>query len=403
MDGARSAEPLPLRSLLAATAAVVAVVLVPAASATSSARVRLALIPLPKSSLGSAARGLKLADDSGPSFAVEAHWAHQVFGVVPHTVGRLGSYALDYGNAASGRLGVDCVWTSVDEYKNAKDAKSGLNFWQATDALLPVLFNHGGLSVTNLPVKMPAVGSARFGVLTSYSASNIAPVSMLDEVLTDGRYLLHVNVAARTAAQAQALAPKLAKKLDARLQLWLEGRLHAKPVRLPREREAGPPAGGPDLSSMALATTDLTAPATLGYEQYELSDVSRPWGTQPDFKAISTYVAALGSASGPISVLYQDIEWFSTENEANFYADRFFAFEDWPSGAVVFDLSSLGDSARGVVPNDSRFPGEAFVIFSTGRLVEVLQVSSAPAPPQVSDITSVAQTAADKINAAYSG
>ena len=129
---------------------------------------------------------MKLADDSGRSFAVEARWAQQVLGVVPHTEGRLGSYALDYGNAANGRLGVDCVWTSVDEYKNAKDAKSGLNFWKATDARFSALLNHGGLSVTNLRVKMPAVGSARFGVLTSYSASNIAPVSTLDEVLTDG-------------------------------------------------------------------------------------------------------------------------------------------------------------------------------------------------------------------------
>lgn len=381
-------------------------VLVPAASATSSARVRLSLIPLPKSSLGSAARGLKLADDSGRSFAIGARRAHQVFSVPPHMAGRLRSYALDYGNEASGRLGLDCVWTSVDEYKSAKVAKSGLDFWKAIDALFPVLLNHGGLSVTNVPFKMPAIGSARFAVLTSYSASNIAPVSMLDEVLTDGRYLLHVNVAARTAAQARALAPKLAKKLHARLKLALAGRLHAKPVKLPPKRRAGPPAGGPDLASMALATTDLTDPATLpptlGYEQYALPDLGRPWGRQPDSKALSTYIVAMAPA-GPVDVLYQDIEWFSNANEANFYADRFFAFEDWQSGAVVVDLSSLGDDARGVVPNDARSPGEAFVIFSKGKLAEVLQLTSSPAPPPVTDITNVAQTAAHKINAAYNG
>lgn len=390
------------RLLAGIAAAVVVALLVPAASAKSSARVQLSLIPLPKSSLGPAARGLKLADDSGRSNAVEAHKKHQVFGVLPHVEGRISGYALDYGDEASGRPGVDCVWTSVDKYKTANDAKGALNVWKATDGLLPGLLNHGGLSVTNLPVKMPAIGSARFGVLTSYSASNIAPVSTLDEVFTYGRFLLHVNVAARTAAQAEALAPRLAKKLDRRLRLALQGRLHAKPVRLPPKRKAGPPAGGPDLSAMALATTDLSGPATLGYEQYELSDVGRPWGRQPDYKAVSTYFVAMAPA-GPVDVLYQDIEWFSTANQANFYADRFFAAEEGRSGAAkVLDLSSLGDGARGVVGNDSP-GGSAFVIFSKGRLAEVLQVSSSLTPLQASDITTVAQTAANKINATYSG
>jgi hypothetical protein len=392
MDDARPARPLPL---LAAAAAVVAVLLVPAASAESSARVRLSLIPLPKSALGSTARGLKLADDSGRSFAVELRWAHQVFAVVPHTEGRLRSYALDYGNQASGRPGVDCVWTSVDEYKSVKSAQIGLNLWKATDAQFPSLLNHGGLSVTNSPVELPAVGSARFGVLTSYSASNIAPVSTLDVVLTEGRYLLHVNVAARTAAQAQALGPKLAKKLDARLKLALDHRLNAKPVKLPPKRKAGPPAGGPDLAAIALATTDLTGPATIRLKGYGL----KVWDRQPDSKAISTYLVAM-VPGGLFAVLNQDIEWFSTANEASFYADWWFASKDWRSGAAVLDLSSLGDGARGVIGNDTA--ESANVMFSTGRLAEVIQISSLPRP-QASDVTSVAQTAANKIDAALSG
>jgi hypothetical protein len=380
--------------------AVLAALLVPAASAKSLAQVRLSLIPLPKSSLGPAARGLRLTAYSGRSSVVEGNAAHQVFGVVPHAEGRIAGYALDYGNEASGRPGVDGVWTSVDKYENARDAKGRLNFWKVRDAMLPALLNHGGLSVTNLPVKMPAIGSARFGVLTSYSASNIAPVSTLDEVLTDGRYLLHVNVAARTAAQAEALAPTLATKLDARLKLALKGQLHAKPVKVPPKRKAGPPAGGPNLSAMALAPTDLTGPSKLVHGQY-WARLSGPWGRQPDVKAISIYVVAM-APGGPFAVLNQDIEWFSTTNEASFYADRWFASEDWRSGAAdVLDLSSLGDGARGVIGNDD--PGTAFVIFSTGQLAEVLQVSSFPTLLQYTDITSVAQTAANKINAAYSG
>jgi hypothetical protein len=142
------------------------------------------------------------------------------------------------------RRGLDSVWTSVDKYKNAKDAKRALDFWKASDAQFGSL-NSAGLSVRNVLVRVPAVGSARFGYLTSYRASNIAPVSTLDEVFTDGSYLFHVNVAAGTGAQVKAFAPKLAKKLDARLKLALDGRLRAKPVELPAKPKAGPPAGGP--------------------------------------------------------------------------------------------------------------------------------------------------------------
>lgn len=138
------------------------------------------------------------------------------------------------------------MWTSVDEYKNAKDARKGLARWKVDDAQARDLAN-GGLSVTHARIKVPKVGSARFGDLTRYSDSNIEPVSSFDEWFTDGRYLLDVRVAANSPAQAWALATKFAKKLDRRLHLALEGRLHGKAAKLPPKPKKRPAAGGPDL------------------------------------------------------------------------------------------------------------------------------------------------------------
>jgi hypothetical protein len=366
-----------------AAGAVSVLLSVPVASAKSSARVHLSLIPLPKLALGSAARGLKLAYDSGviSMFFREGH---------------IGGYALHYGNEASGLPGVDSVWTSIDEYENAKEAKRGLNFWKQNDALVTQL-NHGDLSVRYGRVKVAAIGSARFGDLTSYSASNIAPVSSLDEWFTEGRYLLDVRIAARTAARAKALAPALAKKLDARLKLALEGRLHARAVKLPPKPKAGPPAGGPDLSAMGLAMTDLSGPATLIAHAY----LAKPPDSDPDQLALSDYFAAMQPA-GPFDALTQHIEWFPTANEASFDADRWLAGEAAAPGALSLDLSSVGDGARGVYLTFTPSGIVALVTFTTGQLTEILEVDS-PSDVPLSEITSVAQAAANKINAAYRG
>jgi hypothetical protein len=102
-----------------AVAAPAAAFLVPAASAKSSARVHLQLIPLPKSTLGSAARGLALAQDSG----VVADSA-----VPPgfKKLGRVTGYGLDYGDPYRGGTGITAVATGTSEYRTARGAKRGL-------------------------------------------------------------------------------------------------------------------------------------------------------------------------------------------------------------------------------------------------------------------------------------
>lgn len=378
-----------------AVASVVAALLVPAASAKSSVRVHLSLIPLPRSSLGPAASGLRLAYDSGV-LSNKRESQHAFFGAANlKGVGRISGYALDYGNAASGLPGVDSVWTSVDEYKNARDAKSALSFWHGDDAQVSLL-NSGGLSVTFGRVKASPVGSARFASLTSYSASNIAPVSGFDEWFTDGRYLLDVRVAAGTSAAAESVGRKLASKLDLRLGRALKGHLRATRVTLPRRPKPGPPVGGPNLSAIALAPTDLSSQATVAAALYPV----QPPGLQPDYTASSDYFLEMKPAS-PFHQLSQDIEWFPTANEASFFADRWMALETKVS-PLTLNLSSVGDNARGIFVLKPSGNAGALITFSTGQLAEVLQLSINSAVPG-SEITNVAQTAANRINAAYSG
>ena len=222
-------------------------------------------------------------------------------------------------------------------------------------------------------MKVPAVGKKRVADLASFSASNIAPVSSLDERFADGRYVLEVTVSAGTASAAKALAPKLAKKLDARLRLALKGRLHAKPVKLPKQK-AGPPTGGPDLTAMALRTSDLSGAATLVGEGYGVAPTVLDF---VDLTASSDY-SLLMLPAGPFYLLGQEIEWFPTANGASFNADFLNAFSLSQPGTTALDLSSLGDGAQGSITEDPQL-SSGTVVFSTGQLSEFLFVGAARA------------------------
>jgi hypothetical protein len=147
---------------------------------------------------------------------------------------------------------------------------------------------------------------------------------------------------------------------------------------------------------MTLAPDDVSGQATTVAESYVLE----PYGLQPDYMDLSRYIVAMNPA-GPFDQLNQEIEWFATANEANFFADRWFAVNARERGVKALDLSGLGEGARGVYLNASS-GGGAVVTFSTGQLAEVVQVDSENGV-HVSDIMSIAQTAANRINAVYSG
>ena len=376
-----------LRALLVASLA--GLLLVPAASASRPHGVKLALVPLPKSVLGPAARTFSVAHDSGPvSNASAASHTPDATKATFRKMGRLGGYALEYGNAFTGAVGITDVRTSIEQYKTPADARRALAFWKKEDAALSKLDNPN-FSVTSLPVKVPApaAGTSHFAYLTSYSAANIVPVSGIDEQIADGRYVLGVIVTAGTASDAVALAPNLAKKLVARFRQARRGHLHAKPVRLPKLK-AGPPRGGPDLSVLALRKTDLVGKV----------NVSKAYVVDP--AAISDYSVFMLPA-GPFDALDQEIEWFPVANEASFFADFENAALLSQQGTTALDLSTVGDGTQGSVTVASDFSlGQVFL--STGRLAEfIFMVSEGSMSPDA--VTSVAQAAANRIDAAGLG
>ncbi len=371
-------------------AALVAAVLVPAASAgPRTHRLTLALVPLPKPALGPAAHGFAVAHDSGAvSNAEAASHTSDATKATFKKLGRLTGYALEYGNAFTGAAGVTDVRTGIEEYRTAAEARRALAFWKTEDSKLRAL-DSPGFSVTSVPLQVPAPagGTSHFAYLTSYSASNIAPVSGVDEQVADGRYVLDVIVTAGAASAAQALAPKLAQKLDARFRLARKGRLHAKAVRLPKQK-AGPPRGGPDLTKLALQKSDLVGKATVNKEYVV------------DPAAVSDYSVFMLPA-GQFDALDQEIEWYPSANEASFFADFENAAALAQHGTTAVDLSGLGDGAQGSVTDGSSIStGQVFL--ASGHLAEFIFVGS-QGKLDAADVTSVAQVAASRIEAAGLG
>jgi hypothetical protein len=387
-----------LKKVLVIAALTAAVVLVPAASAKSAARVKISLIPLPKSALGPSAHALALAHDSGVISNTAA--TNRTADASPGTfkkLGRVSGYALDYGDAYSGAAGITDIRTTIEEYKTSAGAKRGLAFWRKEDAQLGALDNPGFV-VTDALVKVPAVGKTRFAYLTSFTASNIAPVSSLDERVADGRDVLEVTVSAGTASAAKALAPKLAKKLDARLRLALNGRLHAKLVKLPAKQKAGPPTGGPDLSAIALQTSDFSGAATVVFQGYGVAPAILDF---VDLANSSEYDVLMVPA-GPFDIFIQEVEWYPTANGASFNADFLNAFSLSQAGTTALDLSSVGDGAQGSITQGSQL-SQGVVALSNGQLSEFIDTGVSQGAIDSNDVTNVAQTAASKIDAVLGG
>jgi hypothetical protein len=376
-----------------AAMAAAAVIVVPAASAAGTASVQLAVLPLPASSIGAAVQGMAVAHDSG--FVSNAAAAAQTPDATASTLtnlGRLTGYALDYGYPASGAPGFADVTTSVERWKSTLAATHGLTFWKKEFSHEGSL-NAGGFSAATTAITTPAVGSQHFAYVSSYSASNIAPLTTVNELFTDDRYVLEVAVSARTPAAARALAPKLAAKLDARLRLALKGGLHATPVTLPPAQTAGKPAGGPNLAMLALTTDDLvTDTSTLVGKGYFV-----------DPQAISDYSVGmkLGFQGITQGILDQEIEWYPTANAATFNADLLnaVALSQDPSRTTVVDVSSLGHGARASVTEGTGDNpiSTGTIVFSTGHLAEFIVIGVQGGIGTKDPVTNVATAAANHI------
>ncbi len=386
-------------------AVLVAAVLAPAASAGRSHRVKLAVVVLPKSALGAAARSFAVAPESGAvSNLMAAGKSVTAQANTFDKLGRIGGYELTYGDRFSGSSGITAIWTGVDKYKTAAAAKRGLAFWRKDDPKITVLEPYG-LAVTVKAVKAAKVGSRRFAEGSTITVPNAVPVSVVDEQFTDGRYVLHVDVAAGSLSAAGHLAGKLARILDHRLRLAEAGRLHGKPAKVPPRLDSGPPQGGPDLATLALTSADFGGQATILDAGYGV----------PSTPALSTYLLDMEPAGG-YAELSQVLDWFPVANDATLFARvegvefayvfAAGALTGTPGQFTQVDVSAAGDNAYGAIVTIAQ-QGEqtiyvGVVALSSGRADDLVLVAS-ESPIQSSDILSLAQITANRLDAGLAG
>jgi hypothetical protein len=385
-------------------AALAALILVPAASASHSHRVKLALVALPKSALGKAGRSLALSHDNS-GVVSNAERSSGAISAKPNTFSKLGrvtGYDLTYGDPYSGASGVTAILTAVDQYKTAADAKRGLAFWRKDDPKVAVLGPYG-LPLTVKALKTAKVGTHRFAFVTTYKVPAATPVSLVDEQFTDGKYVLDVVVGSGSSSTVAHAAAKFARALDHRLRLAEAGHLRGKPVKLPGRPTAGPPVGGPDLATLALTTDDFGGEATIEDQGYDL----------PGSPSLSEYTRDMEAAGDDLT---QIIDWFPTANDATIIA-RFegsglaYVFTAGgltgvPGQFTPVDLSAVGDNAYGgiisITPTGQPTVYLAVISLSAGQAASVILVGS-DIQIQSSDLANLAQIAANRLNAGLNG
>jgi hypothetical protein len=227
----------------------------------------------------------------------------------------------------------------------------------------------------------------------------------VDAQFSDGRYVLKADVAADSLSAAEGVAARLTRTLDHRLRLAEAGHLRGKPVKLPPALKAGPPTGGPDLATLALTASDLSGQTTVVNDGY----------SAPSAPSLSEYTLDLQPA-GTFEDLTQIIDWFPAANDATFlsrYEGVAFAYvfaQGFLTGApgqfTPVDLSAAGDGASGGIVSVAS-PGQptvylAIVGLSSGQASDFVLAGSR-SQLQSSDVLSLAQHAANRLNAGLSG
>jgi hypothetical protein len=381
------------RSLLA-VAALAAAVLVPTASAGHVKSAKLALIPLPKSTLGSAARGMALAQDSGvlPNSDVSPGY---------ELLGRISGYRLDYGDAFRGGVRVTAIKSDVNKYRSTRGAKRAVAFARSQDVAGVAALNDAGLAFTGKALTRPSLGDRSFAFVWTSGIAGVDPVSIVDLQWSNGRFTLGVQVAAGKSTEAETLARTLAKRLDRRLRLGLAGRLHGKPVKLPPRPKAGPPSSGPSLAALALVAPDFGGSASVQYQTYAVAP-----------PAISEYDLDIKPA-GAFDDLTQSIDWWPNVNEAAFYsrveivlnAELLESLVGSAPQVTPVDISSIGDAKTAEILHFSTSSREAYftiVSVSSGQATNLLLAFS-PSSIQPSEVQNLAQLAANRLDAGLAG
>ena len=211
-----------------AVAALIAAVGVPTASATTHSRVKLPLIPLQKSALGSAASSLTISLGSGPQPNEGSRKLKQL--------GRITGYQLIYGNLLIAGGGLDSVQTSVDKYKTAADAKRALSFWKKLTLTQTDGLSQLDLKATMAQTSVPRIGQGRWGTVATYSIPNNTPLYFVNEEFADGRYVLDLAIGAGSESSPR-LSPRRRRTPSTDASTW---RLPGVSTVIPRSCRSSP-------------------------------------------------------------------------------------------------------------------------------------------------------------------
>ena len=363
------------------TALVLAAVLVPTAAATRHHPLKLALVPLPKARLGSAAADLQLSHDSGP-----------------YSNGRAAaSYQLVYGSPFLANAGLDYVATSVNQYKTVRAAKRDLAQLKkqtlATLGLFAGLFSHLNLTVTAAPISVPGIRQSHFAAMETFSVANHGSVYLVAVELRDGKYILESGAAAGSQALATSFAAAKARMLDKRLHLGLSGRLHGHPVALPKLPKPGPPASGTDPATAVLQTSDLPG-SQIEEEAYENSEA-----------ALSSYEVSF-HPGGSFDTVDQTVTLMPSADSAAFVAALTGAIEVGVISSLLgdgtvtpVDVSAVGDDAQAAIISVTDGDYYAVVALDSGAVADVVLAVS-PTAIDTAAVQALAQTAAARLDAA---
>src|SRR5262249_43780220 len=181
------------KGLLAAVC--VAAVLVPVASA--SPQLQLAVLPLPRTELGTVARSMPVASDSGVDS--NAHAASQTTGNVTGArlkrLGRISGYLLDYGTPFSASPGVSEIQTEVERYRTPAAARKSLGFWRKQELDVRPL-KAFGLDVSLKKVALAHAPRPNWAYLSVGRMHGLKPIYAVDAELLEGAYLRDVSITA---------------------------------------------------------------------------------------------------------------------------------------------------------------------------------------------------------------
>jgi hypothetical protein len=381
-------------------AALAAAVLVPGAAASTTARVNLALVPLPRSALGAAARHLPIAHDSGVVSNSEAasNASGQVTAGQLKRAGRVTGYLLDYGSPFRSSAGIHEIQTEIDRYRSAAEAHKGLSFWRRQELQHPPLRSFGiHFSVKKL--QLPGLPQPSWAYAGSVSIKGLKPVSGVDSEIQYGPYLLDISVGAGSNAEASRLVPTIARHLYARLRLALAGRLHASPVAVPPPLQPGPPPHGPKPAALVLKPADLGQGSKVLHKGY-----GKPRGSL-DKTALSVYDLTVAS-QGSFPVLSQEVVVGSSKLEMQYFGAIVLAAGVGSGKAVKatpVDLRGVGDNARGEVAQatiNGQNLREAAVVLTRGPYLDFL-IEVAPSPFSAAAVRKLAGLAVKRLDGGF--